>query len=248
MVKKFKIVIPARFKSSRLPGKPLKKILGKEMIIRVAEICKKVVNKEDIIIATDHTKIKKICEKNNFKTVMTSKNCKTGTDRVFQAVKNIKNSFFINVQGDEPLIDPLDIKKIINAKKKYNNHVICGYCDVNYNDAKNTNIPKIVINKFSDLIYISRALVPSQKNEKRIKDFKYFKQVCIYAFSLLELKKFYSMQGKSSVENLEDIEILRFFELKIPIKMVKVSNKSIAVDVSKDLIKVKKRLKENERY
>ena len=65
---------------------------------------------------------------------------------------------------------------------------------------------------------------------------------------MLELKKFYSMQGKSSVENLEDIEILRFFDLKIPIKMVKVSNKSIAVDVSKDLIKVKKRLKENERY
>ena len=240
MVTKFKIVIPARFKSSRLPGKPLKKILGKEMIIRVAEICKKVANKEDIIIATDHTKIKKICEKRNFKTVMTSKNCKTGTDRVFQAVKNIKNSFFINVQGDEPLIDPSDIKKIIIAKKKFKNHVICGYCDISYKNAISNNVPKVVFNKHSNLIYISRSLIPGKKKSNKVQKLKYYKQVCIYAFNFSELKKFHKVQGKSIIENLEDIELLRFFDLGIPIKMVKVSNKSISVDIKRDLFKVKK--------
>ena len=74
MVSNFKIVIPARFNSSRLPGKPLKKILGKEMIIRVAEICTKVVNKKNIIIATDNVKIKKVCEKENFKSIISTNN------------------------------------------------------------------------------------------------------------------------------------------------------------------------------
>mgnify|MGYP006104215301 CR=1 FL=1 len=240
------IIIPARFKSSRFPGKPLKKILGKEMIIRVAEICAKIISLKKIIIATDSVPIMKVCQKYGYQSLITPKNCKTGTDRVFHVAKKIKSDFYINVQGDEPLIDPLDIKKIIQKKIKYKNYVICGYCDVNYKNAISNNVPKIVINKNSDLTYISRSLIPGSK-KKNIKKIKYFKQVCIYAFNYSQLKKFYEFRGKSIIENLEDIEILRFFDLKIPIKMVKVSNKSISVDIKEDMIKVVKVLKKNEK-
>ncbi len=90
-----KIIIPARYSSTRLPGKPLKKILGKEMIIRVADICSKTLNKRDVIIATDNFLIKKTCENYNFKSVLTPKKCKTGTDRVFFAAKKIKSDFYV---------------------------------------------------------------------------------------------------------------------------------------------------------
>ena len=242
-----KIIIPARFSSTRLPGKPLKKILGKEMIIRVADICSKTLNKRDVIIATDNFLIKKTCENYNFKSVLTPKKCKTGTDRVFFAAKKIKSDFYVNVQGDEPLIKPSDIKKIIEKKERFKNHIICGYCEVNFNDAKSKNIPKVVINNHSDLLYISRSLIPGTKKNKKTKKINYLKQVCIYAFNFKELKKFHSFYNKSLIENIEDIEILRFFDLKMPIKMVKVSNKSVSVDVKKDLEKVTRIIKKNER-
>ena len=242
-MKKTKIVIPARLKSTRLPGKPLKKILGKEMIIRVSDICNKVVQKKDIVIATDNFSIKGICQKQGYPSIMTSKKCKTGTDRVYKAIQGVKTDIIINVQGDEPMISPSDIKKVINAKKKFYNHVVCGYCEISYKDAESNNVPKVVINRNSELQYISRSLIPGLKNKKDAKKIKYFKQVCIYGFNKKELSKFYNYQGKSKIENMEDIEILRFFDLKIPIKMVRVSSKSISVDTIKDLNRVKKVLK-----
>ena len=162
-----KIVIPARLKSTRFPMKPLKKILGKEMIIRVSDICNKIVNKKNVIIATDSILIKKICQKYNYNSIMTPVNCKTGTDRVYKASKKFKSKIIINVQGDEPLISPSDIKKIINTKKRFPNHVVCGYCQISYNNALSNNVPKVVINKNSNLQYISRSLIPGLKNKKK---------------------------------------------------------------------------------
>lgn len=237
------IIIPARYQSSRLPGKPLKKILGKEMVIRVADICSKIFPKKQILVATDNFTIKNVCKKFGYNSILTPKNCKTGTDRVFHAAKKIKSNIFVNVQGDEPLINQSDIKKIIKTKKKFKNHVICGYCDIDYKSANNNNVPKVVFDKHSNLIYMSRSLIPGTKKSNKDQKLKYYKQVCIYAFNFSELKKFHKLQGKSIIENHEDIELLRFFDLQIPIKMVKVSNKSISVDVKKDLLKVKKILK-----
>ena len=114
---KFVIIIPARYKSSRFPGKPLSKILGREMILRVLDICNRLVKKEDLFVATENSKIKNLVEKNNFNVIMTSKNCLTGTDRVAEASKKINSNIFINVQGDEPVIKTADIKKIVKEKK-----------------------------------------------------------------------------------------------------------------------------------
>ena len=238
---KTSIIIPARYGSSRYRGKPLVKILGREMILRVADICKKIKNVR-VFIATDSKKIANVAEKNGYDYIMTSKNCLTGTDRVAEASKKIKSEIFINVQGDEPTISPRDIQKIMNAKKKFPNHVICGYDKIhNFESPKNINLPKVVVNSKDELIYISRALVPGAK--KKNKNVNYFKQVCIYAFNKKQLKKFHLKRRKSIIEKIEDIEILRFFEIDEKIKMVKLNSNSVAVDEMCDVKKAEKLLK-----
>ncbi len=238
---KTSIIIPARYGSSRYRGKPLVKILGREMILRVADICKKIKNVR-VFIATDSKKIANVAEKNGYDYIMTSKNCLTGTDRVAEASKKIKSKIFINVQGDEPTISPRDIQKIMNAKKKFPNHVICGYDKIhNFESPKNINLPKVVVNSKGELIYISRTLVPGTK--KKNQNINYFKQVCIYAFNKKQLNKFHLKKRKSIIEKIEDIEILRFFDMDEKIKMVKLNSNSVAVDEMRDVKKAEKLLK-----
>lgn len=236
------IVIPARYGSSRYKGKPLAKILGREMVLRVADICKKIVGIKNLYIATDSKLIENVASREGYKTIITSKKCLTGTDRVAEASKKIKSNIIINVQGDEPTINPNDIRKIIKAKKKYPNHVICGYDKIHkLENPSSLNLPKVVVNSSSELIYISRALVPGKKNETDKID--YHKQVCIYAFNKAQLRKFALKNKKSLIEKIEDIEILRFFDYGIKIKMVKLHSNSVAVDEIKDIKKAEKILK-----
>ena len=239
------IIIPARYGSTRYKGKPLVKILNREMVLRVADICAKVVNKKNLYVATDSKKISKVVESANYNSLMTSSNCLTGTDRVAEAAKQIKAKIYINVQGDEPTINPKDIKKIIKAKIKYPNHVICGYDKINsYEDPLNKNLPKVVINDKKELIYISRSLIPGSKSKKKL---DYLKQVCIYAFNEKELAKFSQNKRKSKIEDIEDIEILRFFDLGIKIKMIRLYSNSLAVDDERDKEKVESIILKNEK-
>lgn len=234
------IIIPARYGSSRYRGKPLVKILGKEMVIRVADICSKIKN-VNVYVATDSKKIASVVKKYGYNYIFTSSSCLTGTDRVAEASKKIRSKIFINVQGDEPTINPTDIKKVINTKKRFPNHVVCGYDKVHdFENPSSINLPKVVVNSKGELIYISRALVPGKK--KSSQNIKYHKQVCIYAFNKKQLKKFYSMKKKSETESFEDIEILRFFDLNEKIKMVKLNSNSVAVDEIADVKKAEKLL------
>lgn len=236
------IIIPARYGSSRYRGKPLVKILGKEMVLRVADICRKIKNVK-VFIATDSKKIANVAKKKGYDYIFTSTTCLTGTDRVAEASKKIRSKIYINVQGDEPTINPKDIKKVIKTKKKFPNHVICGYDKVHdFENPKSLNLPKVVVNSKGELIYISRALVPGAK--KTNQKIQYHKQVCIYAFNKKQLKKFYSAKKKSETESIEDIEILRFFDLNEKIKMVKLNSNSVAVDEISDVNKAEKLLKD----
>jgi 3-deoxy-manno-octulosonate cytidylyltransferase (CMP-KDO synthetase) len=238
------IIIPARYGSSRYRGKPLVKILGRELVLRVADVCKKTIGEDNLYVATDSKKIAYTVENSKYKVVLTSRGCLTGTDRVAEATKKIVAKIYINVQGDEPLVNPKDIKAIIAAKKKFPNHVICGYDKIHkLQDPKSSNLPKVVVNSKKELIYISRSLIPGSK--KTIENKNYFKQVCIYAFNKNELKKFYSLKKKSEIEKMEDIEILRFFDLGIKIKMIKLNSNSVAVDEIADVKKVEKIIQKN---
>lgn len=236
-------VIPARFKSSRFPGKPLVKISGTPMIIRVAEIVSEALGKENTFVATEDDRIKKVVESYGYNVVMTSDNCLTGTDRVWEVAQKIEADIYLNIQGDEPLLDPLDILKIANEKERYPNYVINGMIDIESNeDPTNINLPKVLVNNQNELIYMSRLAIPGIKDVSLGKPI-YKKQVCIYAFNYEELKSFGESSKKSEYEKYEDIEILRFFDFSIPIKMVETSTSSLAVDVIEDIVKVELFLK-----
>ena len=112
------IVIPARYKSSRFPGKPLVKILGKPMIQWTAEISAKAVGIENVFIATEDTEIEKAVLQMGYQVIMTSDKCLTGTDRLAEVASKIEADIYVNVQGDEPLVNHNDIIKIISCKKK----------------------------------------------------------------------------------------------------------------------------------
>ena len=232
------IIIPARYKSSRFPGKPLTPILGKPMILWVAELCAKTLPIEFVYVATEDLRIKKVVEEAGFNVVLTSKEALTGTDRTAEAAKQIDADIYINVQGDEPLLDPTDILSIINSKKKYPKQVINGYCKINNDeDPKSLNIPKVVFNEDHQMIYMSRQLIPGAKSDD-IKPPAYFKQVCIYAFNKKELNEYINFGRKGTLEFYEDIEILRFLDIGLSIRVVETKNPSLAVDVPDDVKKV----------
>ena len=131
-------------------------------------------------------------------------------------------------------------------KKSFPNHVICGYASIknNIKEVENKNLIKLVKNSKDELIYFSRSKIPAYKNEDSKK--VYYKQVCVYAFSRSQLKKFYKTK-KSSVEKAEDIELLRFLELGIKIKLCKISP-TIAVDTPQDIKKVERFLRKWKQY
>lgn len=236
--KSVSIVIPARYKSSRFPGKPIVDIDGTPMIIRVADIASKVVPKENIYIATEDERIAKVVDDYDYKVILTSDNCLTGTDRVCEAAQEIDSDIIVNIQGDEPLLDSDDIQKVIDEKLKYPDSVINCMSRFDSTEATNRNIPKVVSNFNNDLIYMSRSAIPGTKegHSKLV-----HKQVCIYAFTKDELDKFYQFglkHGKTQIEWSEDIEILRFLELGINVKMLETYGTTQAVDIPEDVDKV----------
>ena len=232
-------VIPARYASSRFPGKPLIRLNGIPMIIRVAQIVEKALGKENTYVATDDPQIKDLVESYGYHAVMTSKDCLTGTDRVYDFSHKIEADIYVNVQGDEPLLDYREINKFVEIKKENFDYVINGMCEFTDNeDPNNPNIPKVVVSKNNDLIYMSRLPIPGTKSLEIGDHKKYKKQVCIYAFNHHELEQFGSQKSKSAYEQNEDIEILRFFDLNIPVKMVETKESSLAIDVIEDVSKV----------
>lgn len=232
------VVIPARYASSRYPGKPLVDLLGKPMILWVAELACKAVNKSDVFIATDDERIAKVVESAGFGVVMTSDNCFTGTDRLAEAASKIEADIFINVQGDEPLASAEDIQKIADYKKQHMDVVVNGFSYLGTGEDPNSvNIPKVITTEDNKLVYMSRAALPGYKDKKHAPE-RYKKQVCIYAFTKDELKRFAEFGRKSELEASEDIEILRFFELGVDIHMIETQPGSLAVDVPEDVEKV----------
>ena len=236
------IIIPARYKSTRFPGKPLTPILGKPMILWVAELCVEVLPVEFVYIATEDFQIKEIVEKAGFNVVMTSNKCLTGTDRIAEAANQIEADIYVNVQGDEPLLNPTDILSIIEAKKKYPNEVINGYCKIGDNEEpESVNIPKVIFNEDQQMVYMSRSLVPGTKNKDLVPP-HYYKQVCIYAFNKQELIDYAEFGRKGTLEFYEDIEILRFLDIGKNIRVVETKSVSLAVDVPEDVLRVEEEI------
>ena len=242
-MKSYAVVIPARLASTRLPNKPLIDILGESLIGRTYGQVIKAVQPDKVFVLTDDELIEKHCIEKGIQVVMTSKDCLTGTDRVAEFALKSNFDYYINVQGDEPLMNPIDIERIVKEIKNGSEDIINGYAEIDSEeDYRSLTIPKVVFRPDGRLLYMSRTAIPGNKKNEFVKAFK---QVCIYAFPKKALLNFYHSKSKTFLENIEDIEILRFLELGYEVKMLELSKDSIAVDVEEDIKKVINRLTEN---
>ena len=229
---KYAVVIPARYKSSRFPGKPLADICGKPMIQHVWERCCEAVGKNKVYVATDDYRIEFVVKSFGGSVILTSSDCLTGTDRLAEANETLDCDFLINVQGDEPIIDPEHIQIIIDSFNK-TGEIANAMCKIETErEFRSFTVPKVVISSTSKLLYMSRSGIPVSKNDTFTTAFK---QVCIYAFGREHLKFFAAKSTKTNLESIEDIEILRFLESGYDINMVEVSNGSVAVDIPSDV-------------
>ena len=236
----FVLVIPARFESSRFPGKPLADLCGKSVIRHVWDKCVEAVGEDHVLVATDDERIRTHCEEQGIKIVMTEEECMTGTDRVCEVAKSVKREIYINVQGDEPLIDPADIHIVLDSARRYPDAIINGMCPIEEKEFRNPNVPKVVNAPDGRLLYMSRAPIPTGKKHEFIQAKR---QVCIYAFPRQAILEFGRQVEKTEIEALEDIEVLRFLELGYLVRMVDVTGSAVAIDTPEDLKRAERVLK-----
>jgi 3-deoxy-manno-octulosonate cytidylyltransferase (CMP-KDO synthetase) len=235
------VIIPARYQSTRFPGKPLVDINGMPMLQHVYNKCSDAVGEENVYVATDDKRIEDAVRFFDGQVIMTSSTCLTGTDRIAEANSILNLDFIVNVQGDEPMVNSSDIRLVFNKMIKNTNEVLNCYCDIEPEEAPMPTVPKVVISNSGRLMYMSRGACPFDKNGAT--NAKY-KQVCIYGFGREHLEVFSQHPEKTLNEEIEDIEILRFLDLDIPVAMLKVSKGGIAVDTPTDLSRVKLLLSE----
>ncbi len=232
----YAIIIPARFQSSRFPGKPLADICGKPMIQHVWEKCLPAAGSEHVYVATDSQKIADVCHAFGASTIMTDSDCLTGTDRVAQAAEQLDYAFYVNVQGDEPMLEPKDIRALAQAYRDGGDSVVNAMAAIDdEREYWSRTVPKVVTNTVGKLLYMSRAAIPANKAGSFEKAWK---QVCIYCFAPEHLQRYASATAKGPIEQIEDIEILRFLDLGIDVQMVELNSVSMAVDTPEDLQRV----------
>lgn len=228
-------LIPARLASTRFPTKPLAILLGKPMVLWVAELTAKAVGRENTYVATDAERIASVVREAGFNVVMTSPEALTGTDRIAEAIQHIEADVFINVQGDEPMLDPESILSVVRAVESNPGAVINGYAPIPANeDPSNVNLPKCAIASDGRLLYMSRAAVPAYKDPAKEQKV-YYKQVCIYAFTREQLEAYAASGKKAPCEASEDIEILRFLDMGYEVRMIELPGDTLAVDVPSDV-------------
>ncbi len=234
-------IIPARYESSRFPGKPLVDIAGKPMVWWVYHACCQVKEFQEVIVATDDNRIYQQCVKLGMQVRMTSSVHQTGTDRLCEVAQGVDADLYVNVQGDEPLIEPQTIRSVIQPFIDDASLQVCNLMTLITDpcDLVNPTIPKVIVNREGNAVYLTRSTAPFPKGKVNV---PYYKQVCVYGFRFEALQFFseYAQQyGKGKNEEIEDIEILRFIESGIRVRYVEVSTDSIAVDTPKDLQRVK---------
>jgi 3-deoxy-manno-octulosonate cytidylyltransferase (CMP-KDO synthetase) len=236
-------IIPARYGSTRFPGKPLALIAGKPLIQRVVEQCHKAKSLSDVIVATDDDRIfnaaKKFCH-----VEMTAANHPSGSDRIAEVAAKISCDAVVNIQGDEPMIEPAVIDAVANALAKSEMSTAATRIK-NPDEVDNPNVVKVVVNAAGHALYFSRRTIPyvreaaSSSTSEQLAAFAFLKHLGIYGYrrgTLLRLVKF----PVSPLENAEKLEQLRALENGIEIAVVPVDYDSTGVDAPEDVAKVEK--------
>lgn len=234
------IVIPARYASTRLPGKPLVKIAGKEMIKRVAEIAEYVsANNESCgyIIATDDDRIVEFCNVKNIPVTMTSDTCKSGTERCWDTVQRLgyKPELIVNLQGDNPLCPPWFIEQLIDSWKQDKEAQVLSPCiQLSWEEYDRMKEAKkitpysgttVLVDKFNYALAFSKVTIPAVRKEEKLRQLleksPVRRHIGLYAYTYNALQSYFEEEA-SPYELPEGLEQMRFLHNRVPVKMVEV--------------------------
>ena len=235
------IIIPARKNSTRLKNKLLLPVKGKPLIQWTAENCLRVKNADRVIVATDSVEIVEIFKDSPIETILTPSNLRSGTDRVAFVARFLKEDKIVNVQGDEPLLNPHDISNIINELE--NNDVITlSYPLKKEEDYINPNVVKVVIDRQGYALYFSRSPIPFFRDinfTDMIQNFKnpVMKHIGVYGYEKSILIRFAFNLKPSMYEQIEKLEQLRLLENGYKIKVLGASNDTVGIDTEEDFKK-----------
>jgi 3-deoxy-manno-octulosonate cytidylyltransferase (CMP-KDO synthetase) len=235
------IIIPARLDSSRLPKKVLLDLKGKTVIQRVYEQCLKVKNVDGVYIATDSIEIKEVCETFTNNVIITKSTHKSGTDRIGEAVSAIDCDIVINVQGDEPFIEPSLIEALVNSFVNSEISMSSAMSKINnVKDLQNTNVVKVVTDLHNNALFFSRSLIPFPRDVKEIsianeviEESQFFRHIGIYGYRKDFLLHFVNLK-QSYLEKVEKLEQLRALENGFKIKMIEANSSLIGIDTQED--------------
>jgi 3-deoxy-manno-octulosonate cytidylyltransferase (CMP-KDO synthetase) len=239
-------IVPARYASTRFPGKPLALIAGKPLIQHVVERCQQASTLSEVIVATDDTRIWEVAQ-NFCRAEMTAPNHPSGSDRIAEVAGRCACDAIVNIQGDEPLIDPAVIDAVAGALEKSEMSTAATLIR-NPEEYDNPNVVKVVVNHANRALYFSRRTVPylreaaSRSVSEQLAAFPFLKHLGIYGYrreTLLRLVRF----PVSPLEAAEKLEQLRALENGIEIGVVKVEYDSVGVDVPADVARVEQLLK-----
>jgi 3-deoxy-manno-octulosonate cytidylyltransferase (CMP-KDO synthetase) len=241
-------IIPARYASTRFPGKMLAPIAGKPLIERVVEQCQKAASLSEVIVATDDTRIWEVTQ-NFCRTEMTSPDHASGTDRLAEVARNCECDAIINIQGDEPLIDPAVIDAVAKALSASEMSTAATRIK-SAEDYENPNVVKVVVNAAGRALYFSRRTIPylrdaaSQPVAGQMAAFPFLKHIGIYGYrreTLLRLVQ----HPPSPLELAEKLEQLRALEHGVSLAVAQVDYDSVGVDVPEDVARVEKVLRQS---
>ncbi|GHT58845.1 3-deoxy-manno-octulosonate cytidylyltransferase [Bacteroidia bacterium] len=239
-------LIPARYASTRFPGKPLADIAGKPMIQRVYEQVAGLL--DDVAVATDDDRIFQTVQNFGGKAVMTSSNHRSGTDRCYEALRKTGGIFdvVINIQGDEPFIKPSQIELLKSCFEDDRTQIATLVkpfpADVDFEILFNPNTPKVILNKNREAIYFSRSVIPyirGKHHAEWLKSFVFYKHIGIYAYRSGVLSEITALP-QSPLELAESLEQLRWIENGYTIKAGITGEETIGIDTPEDLEKAVK--------
>jgi 3-deoxy-manno-octulosonate cytidylyltransferase (CMP-KDO synthetase) len=238
-------IIPARFGSTRLPGKPLASIAGRPMIQHVVEQVRRAQLIKSILVATDDERIKQAVEGFGGQAILTRADHRTGTDRVAEVATHVDAGIYVNIQGDEPLIDPGTVDAVVAALLEDETVQIATPCTaiMQPNEIMDPNIVKVARDFDGNGLYFSRAPIPWVRDTKTTVAARHWKHIGLYGFRRDTLLEFPTLPP-GELEHVEQLEQLRWLENGFRIRVVEADYDAVSVDVPADIERVEKLLRE----
>ena len=234
-------VIPARWGSTRFPGKSLALVAGKPLIQRVVEQARKATRLDEVVVATDDNRIRKAVERIGARAVMTRPDHASGTDRIAEAVKNVRADIVINIQGDEPLIDPelIDALGLVLASDATWDMATAAAPIADPRDLDNPAVVKVVFGREGQALYFSRSVIPYLRDGKADlgEETLHWRHIGIYAYRRSFLERFVAAPP-CVLEKAEKLEQLRALDLGCRMRVVKTAACGIGVDMPEDVARV----------